>query len=56
MRWPAAASRAATRAVVLPAVGFVRRIAVEERALSTQLGGSYRRYAATHRRLVPGLW
>lgn len=42
--------------VVLPAAGFVRRIAVEEQALSTQLGESYRRYAATHRRLVPGLW
>ncbi len=42
--------------VVLPAAGFVRRIAVEEQALSAQLGESYRRYAATHRRLVPGLW
>ncbi|MDQ2791282.1 MAG: isoprenylcysteine carboxylmethyltransferase family protein [Actinomycetota bacterium] len=41
---------------LVPTLGFVRRITVEEQALSAQLGDSYRRYAATHRRLIPGLW
>lgn len=42
--------------VFVPLLGFLRRIAVEERVLVEQLGEPYRRYAATRRRLVPGLW
>lgn len=42
--------------VLVPTFGFVHRIRVEEQALSTQLGESYRRYAAGRRRLMPGLW
>lgn len=36
--------------------GLVFRIRVEERALVSHLGDPYRAYAATHRRLVPGVW
>lgn len=42
--------------VVLPLIGFVFRIRVEEQALLGQLGPAYERYAAGHRRLVPGVW
>ncbi len=42
--------------VVLPTIGLVVRIRVEERALLATLGDSYRSYADRHRRLVPGLW
>lgn len=42
--------------VLVPTFGFMRRIRVEEQALSAQLGESYRRYAAGRRRLVRGLW
>jgi protein-S-isoprenylcysteine O-methyltransferase Ste14 len=42
--------------VGLPLVGYLRRIQVEERALTIELGEAYVRYAATHRRLIPGLW
>jgi protein-S-isoprenylcysteine O-methyltransferase Ste14 len=42
--------------VVLPTVGLVLRIGVEERILFDQLGEPYRRYAQGRRRLVPGLW
>lgn len=41
---------------VLPAVGLVIRIRVEEAALLSALGDPYREYAEHHRRLVPGLW
>lgn len=41
---------------VLPTVGLVIRIRVEEAALLSALGESYREYAERHRRLVPGLW
>jgi protein-S-isoprenylcysteine O-methyltransferase Ste14 len=34
----------------------VFRIRVEERALMTDLGASYRSYAASHRRLLPFVW
>jgi len=43
-------------AVLLPALGLVVRIRVEERALSEALGAPYREYAAGRRRLVPGIW
>lgn len=43
--------------VILPVVGLVIRIRVEERALLIMLGEPYRVYAAAHRwRLVPGIW
>ena len=42
--------------VVLPTVGLVRRIRVEEAALLGTLGEPYARYAADKRRLFPGLW
>ncbi len=38
------------------AVGLAFRIRVEERALFEALGDDYRRYAATHKRLIPYLW
>jgi protein-S-isoprenylcysteine O-methyltransferase Ste14 len=36
--------------------GLVFRIRVEERALERDVGDGYRRYAATHKRLVPFVW
>jgi protein-S-isoprenylcysteine O-methyltransferase Ste14 len=41
---------------VATAGGLVFRIRVEERALTQNLGESYRSYAATHKRLVPFVW
>jgi protein-S-isoprenylcysteine O-methyltransferase Ste14 len=41
---------------VLPTVGLVIRIKVEEAALLSALGEPYREYAEHRRRLVPGLW
>jgi protein-S-isoprenylcysteine O-methyltransferase Ste14 len=41
---------------ILPAAGLIIRIQSEERALLTRLGEEYRRYAATRRRLFPGIW
>jgi protein-S-isoprenylcysteine O-methyltransferase Ste14 len=41
---------------VLPAAGLLVRIRSEERALVGALGEDYRRYAANHRRLFPGIW
>jgi protein-S-isoprenylcysteine O-methyltransferase Ste14 len=41
---------------ILPSIGLVVRIRVEERALLAALGEPYREYAARHRRLVPGIW
>jgi len=38
------------------AVGLAFRIRVEERALFAALGDDYRRYAATHKRLIPYVW
>ncbi|QNE21478.1 isoprenylcysteine carboxylmethyltransferase family protein [Kribbella qitaiheensis] len=40
----------------LPTIGLVVRIRVEEAALLARLGAPYERYAATRRRLVPGIW
>jgi protein-S-isoprenylcysteine O-methyltransferase Ste14 len=42
--------------VVVPTAGLVVRIHYEERALGDGLGEPYRRYAATHARLLPGVW
>ncbi|HEY2770010.1 MAG TPA: isoprenylcysteine carboxylmethyltransferase family protein [Solirubrobacteraceae bacterium] len=42
--------------IVLPAIGIVNRIRVEERALSEGIGEPYRRFAATRARLIPHVW
>ena len=42
--------------LVLPTLGLVRRIRVEEDALLGTLGEPYERYVAGRSRLVPGLW
>jgi protein-S-isoprenylcysteine O-methyltransferase Ste14 len=42
--------------VILPTIGLVFRILVEERALLAGLGEPYREYADSRRRLVPGVW
>jgi protein-S-isoprenylcysteine O-methyltransferase Ste14 len=41
---------------LLPTTGLVVRIRSEERALTNALGDPYRRYAAGHKRLLPGVW
>jgi protein-S-isoprenylcysteine O-methyltransferase Ste14 len=41
---------------LVPTLGLLVRIHSEERALLGGLGEDYRRYAATHRRLFPGIW
>ena len=43
-------------AVLIPLVGYVWRIRIEEDALRTRLGARYDTYAAGRRRLIPGLW
>jgi protein-S-isoprenylcysteine O-methyltransferase Ste14 len=40
----------------LPAIGLVVRIRLEERVLLAGLGDSYRRFAETRKRLIPGVW
>ena len=42
--------------VVLPALGLVVRIRVEERELLSGLGEAYGQYCERRRRLVPGIW
>jgi protein-S-isoprenylcysteine O-methyltransferase Ste14 len=41
---------------LVPTAGLLVRIHLEERALLAGLGEDYRGYAATHRRLFPGIW
>ena len=41
---------------VLPAVGYVARIWVEEPELERSLGAAYADYARDRRRLIPGIW
>jgi protein-S-isoprenylcysteine O-methyltransferase Ste14 len=41
---------------VVPTAGLIARIHFEERALLATLGEPYRRYAATRKRLIPGIW
>ncbi len=43
-------------AIVLPLIGIVTRIRVEERALLDGLGDPYRRYSAGRKRLIPHVW
>lgn len=47
---------AAVVLVVLPAIGLVRRIAVEETALRAGLGDAYVAYCSGRSRLIPGVW
>lgn len=42
--------------VVVPTIGVVNRIHVEEQALLEGLGEPYRRFAATRAHLIPGVW
>jgi protein-S-isoprenylcysteine O-methyltransferase Ste14 len=41
---------------VLPPLGFVYRIRVEEKALSSTLGSAYTSYASARKRLIPFVW
>jgi protein-S-isoprenylcysteine O-methyltransferase Ste14 len=43
-------------AVVIALVGLMRRISVEEAALARRMGDDYRAFAASRKRLVPGIW
>ena len=42
--------------VLLPLIGFVHRIHVEEEALSATLGDAYTSYASGRKRLIPFVW
>jgi protein-S-isoprenylcysteine O-methyltransferase Ste14 len=42
--------------MVLPLLGLMNRIRVEEAALSATLGESYRSYASSHKRIIPFVW
>jgi protein-S-isoprenylcysteine O-methyltransferase Ste14 len=41
---------------LVPAIGLVIRIKVEERAMLAGIGEPYRRFLATRARLIPGIW
>jgi protein-S-isoprenylcysteine O-methyltransferase Ste14 len=43
-------------AVVIPFIGFMYRMRVEESALTTTLGDAYTSYASTRKRLIPLVW
>jgi protein-S-isoprenylcysteine O-methyltransferase Ste14 len=42
--------------IVVPTIGLVIRIRVEEQALTDVLGEPYERFVATRARLIPGVW
>jgi protein-S-isoprenylcysteine O-methyltransferase Ste14 len=42
--------------IVLPLLGLLNRIHVEEAALSGTLGAAYQSYAASRKRLIPYVW
>jgi protein-S-isoprenylcysteine O-methyltransferase Ste14 len=42
--------------IVLPSIGFLYRIRVEESALSAALGDAYTSYARGRKRIVPFIW
>lgn len=42
--------------LVLPLIGLVYRIHVEENALSTALGANYTTYASRRKRIIPFVW
>jgi protein-S-isoprenylcysteine O-methyltransferase Ste14 len=41
---------------LVPLIGFIYRIQVEEAALAATLGRAYTSYAAGRKRLIPGVW
>jgi protein-S-isoprenylcysteine O-methyltransferase Ste14 len=41
---------------LIPLIGFIHRIHVEEAALSAALGGAYTSYASGRKRLIPFVW
>jgi protein-S-isoprenylcysteine O-methyltransferase Ste14 len=43
-------------AAVIPMIGFLNRIRVEEAALSTALGDAYKTYASGRKRMIPFIW
>jgi protein-S-isoprenylcysteine O-methyltransferase Ste14 len=43
-------------AVVIALVGLMRRMSVEEAALARRMGDEYRTFAASRKRLIPGVW
>lgn len=43
-------------AVTIPAMGLTVRMRVEERTLGATLGEEYRAFAATRKRIIPGIW
>ena len=42
--------------VILPVIGFINRIRVEEAALASTLGTRYTSYASNRKRLLPFVW
>ncbi len=42
--------------LIIPAIGFLYRIPIEERALAEALGDPYREYMHRTRRLIPFIW
>jgi protein-S-isoprenylcysteine O-methyltransferase Ste14 len=42
--------------IVLPGIGFVLRIRVEEAALARELGPAYTDFARTRKRIIPFVW
>jgi protein-S-isoprenylcysteine O-methyltransferase Ste14 len=42
--------------IVIPLVGLMRRITVEEGALAQRMGDEYLAFAASRKRLIPGIW
>jgi protein-S-isoprenylcysteine O-methyltransferase Ste14 len=41
---------------LIPPIGLIYRIRVEEKALTSSLGDAYNSYAATRKRLIPFIW
>jgi protein-S-isoprenylcysteine O-methyltransferase Ste14 len=41
---------------LIPLIGIVNRITVEERALKDSVGDSYERFARARKRLIPFVW
>jgi protein-S-isoprenylcysteine O-methyltransferase Ste14 len=42
--------------ILLPLLGLMNRMRVEEAALSATLGEAYRSYATSHKRIIPFVW
>ncbi len=41
---------------ILPMLGLVNRIRIEENALRNDLGDAYRQFAAARKRMIPAIW